>query len=421
MALTIKAVEKLKRMPGRHFDRDGLYLQVPEAGKKQPRQSRASWILRYQIDHIERWMGLGALADFSLDEVRARAKAARQLLADGIDPKVHRDAERAKRQAETRAQQAIPTFKEAAERYFQVHGPKWKNLKHARQFLSSLKAYAFPRLGALRVDAITTDDVLKALEPVWRRIPETASRTRGRVESVLSWAIANNYRDGPNPARWADNLEHLLPAVTQIKARAANHHAALPYAELPAFMSALRTREGISARALEFTILTAARTGEVTGARWDEIDLRARVWTVPADRIKGGREHRVPLSDAAIALLDALPRERGNEFVFIGRRAGEGLGHVALGGVLQRMRRTDITPHGFRSTFRDWASESTAFPDVVVEMALAHTVGNAVERAYRRGDLFDKRGKLMDAWSQYCTAKPVEADAKVVALARKAR
>jgi integrase len=417
MALTIKAVEKLKRMPGRHFDRDGLYLQVPEAGKKQPRQSRASWILRYQIDHVERWMGLGEVADFSLEEARARAKAARQLLADGIDPKVHRDAERAKRQAETRAQQAIPTFKEAAERYFQVHGPKWKNLKHARQFLSSLEAYAFPRLGSLRVNAVTADDVLKALEPIWHRIPDTASRTRGRVESVLSWAIANKYREGPNPARWADNLEHLLPAVTQIKARAANHHAALPYAELPAFTGELRTREGISARALEFTILTAARTGEVIGARWDEIDLKQRVWVVPAHRIKGGREHRVPLSDAAIALLDALPRERGNEFVFIGRQAGEGLGHVAFGGVLKRMGRTDITPHGFRSTFRDWASESTAYPDVVVEMALAHAVGSQVQRAYRRGDLFEKRRKLMADWARYCSTKPALAS-EVVPMRR---
>jgi integrase len=421
MALTIKTIPKLKHRPGKYFDKGGLYLQVPERGRKQPRQTRASWLLRYQINGRERYMGLGALADFSLEEARERARKARQLLADGIDPLEHRNSERRARDAEARKSAAIPTFRQAAETYFQVHGPKWKNLKHARQFLSSLKAYAFPRLGALRVDAITTDDVLKALEPVWRRIPDTASRTRGRVENVLSWAIANKYREGPNPARWADNLEHLLPAVTQIKARATNHHAALPYAELPAFMSELRTREGISARALEFTILTAARTGEVTGARWDEIDLRARVWTVPADRIKGGREHRVPLSDAAIALLDGLPRERGNEFVFIGRRAGEGLGHVALGGVLKRMGRTDITPHGFRSTFSDWAHETTAFPNHVIEQALAHTVGNAVERAYRRGDLFDKRRKLMDAWSQYCTANPVEADAKVVALARKAR
>lgn len=414
--LSIKRVAKLRRVPGRHFDRDGLYLEIPTPGEKQPRQSRGFWVLRYQRDKAERWMSLGRLADFDLNEARERAKRARQLLADGVDPLQHREAERERHKAEARARQAIPTFAQAAQTYFTVHGPKWKNLKHAKQFLSSLGAYAFPTLGRLPVNVITTDDCLKALEPHWNRVPATASRVRGRIENVLSWAIANRYREGPNPARWPDNLEHLLPAVAQIKARTANHHAALPYAELPAFMADLRTREGVSPRALEFTILTAARSGEVTGARWDEIDLKQRVWTVSADRIKGGREHRVPLSDRAVALLQALPRERDNEFVFVSpRQKGEGLGHVALGGVLARMGRDNITVHGFRSAFSDWAHETTAYPNHVIELCLAHTVGSQVERVYRRSDLFAKRKQLMDAWAKFATSKPM-ASGEVIAL-----
>jgi integrase len=417
MSLTIKAVAKLKHGPGKYFDKGGLYLQVPTAGEKQPRQSRASWILRYQLNHRERFMGLGRLEDYTLEEAREEAKKWRRLAREGIDPIEHRKALRAENAAKVRAAEGIPTFKEAAERYFQVHGPKWRSIKVGKQFVSRLQTYAFPKLGALSVTEITTDDVLKALEPIWHRVPDTASRTRGLIEGVLSWAIANRYREGPNPARWSDNLEHLLPAVAQIKARAANHHAALPYAEIPAFMAELRGREGVSPRALEFAILTAARTGEVTGARCDEIDLKARVWTVPADRIKGGREHRVPLSDRALEILSALPTERGNDFVFTGQHQGVGLSQDTLAAVLRRMRRDNITVHGFRSTFRDWASESTAFPDVVVEMALAHQVGSQVERAYRRGDLFDRRHKLMDAWARYCSTKPAAAS-EVVPLRR---
>jgi integrase len=415
MGLTIKRVAALSKRPGRYFDRAGLYLQVPEAGKIAPREQRASWLLRYELKGVCRWMGLGALADYDLVEARERARKARQLLTDGIDPIEARKAGQRERETQARATQAIPTFAEAADRYFAVRGGKWRNPKHAVQFASSLKVYAFPRLGALRVNDITTDDVLKAIEPIWKRIPATASRVRGRIESVLSWAIANRFREGPNPARWADNLEHLLAAPSSVASN--NHHAALPFAELPAFLEALREREGIAARALEFLILTAARTGETIGATWSEIDLTAKEWTVPATRMKSGKAHRVPLSDRAVEILRGLPTERGNECVFIGPRSN-GLSTMAMDAVLRRMNRKDVTVHGFRSTFRDWAAERTNYPNHVVEMALAHTIGSAVEAAYRRGELIEKRRKLTEAWAKYCTTRPVEAGTKVVSLRR---
>ena len=297
-------------------------------------------------------MGLGAYPDFSLKQARERARAARQKLADGLDPIDARDNEVKAREEQTRKARAIPTFKEAAERYFKVHGDKWRNHKHRKQFLSTLEAYAFPKLGALRVDEIATEDVRLAVEPIWRAIPETASRVRGRIENVLSWAIANRYREGPNPARWADALEHLLPAKGQIAK--ANHHAALPYDALPEFWAALNEREGTAARALEFTILTAARTGEVIGATWDEIDLESKTWAVPEGRMKARKEHRIPLSHRAVETLKELPRERGNDYIFVGPSKGSGLSNMAMAAVLKRMGRDDITVHGFRSTFRDW-------------------------------------------------------------------
>ena len=274
--------------------------------------------------------------------------------------------------------------------------------------------FAFPVIGNLSVAAIDTGLVLKVLEqkvdaergypagPLWQARPETASRLRGRIESVLGWATVRGYRQGDNPARWRGHLSEALPA------RNANgkveHHAALPYAELPAFMADLRKREGVAAQALEFTILTAASTGEVIGARWDEIDLEAGVWTVPAGRMKAGKEHRIPLSSRAVELLKDLYREDGNDFVFIGSQAGSGLSNMAMTTVLRRMGRGDITVHGFRSAFRDWAAERTDFPNHVVEQALAHTIGDKVEAAYRRGDLFAKRAQLMAAWAKYCEA-----------------
>ena len=404
--LTVKGIEKLPQ--GRYRDREsrGLYLQVTPSDTK-------SWIFRFELNHKERFMGLGAYPDFSLKQARERATAARQLLTDGIDPIEARDAKIEEQEKQARKAAVIPTFKEAAERYFKIHGAKWRNYKHRKQFLSTLEAYAYPKLGTLRVNEIVTDDVRLAIEPIWSKIPETASRVRGRIENVLSWAIANGYCEGTNPARWPDNLEHLLPAIGLISK--VNHHAALPYDQMPEFWAQLNTREGIAARSLEFLILTAARTGEVIGAQWDEIDLKNKIWVVPAERMKAKKEHRIPLSDRAVEILKALPIEGRNDFVFIGPSKGSSLSNMGMAAVLKRMERSDITVHGFRSTFRDWAAETTGYPNHIVEMALAHTIGNAVEKAYRRGDLLEKRKRLMQDWAKFCETKPAQAD-NVVAL-----
>jgi integrase len=342
-------------------------------------------------------MGLGPLHAFALKEARARARAARQLLADGIDPLDARKVERAQRAVE--AAKAI-TFADAARQYFDQHEGKWKNRKHRTQFLATLRDYALPVLGRLPVAAIDTGLVLKCIEPIWRIKTETASRVRGRIEAILDWSSVRGYRVGDNPARWKGHLGEVLPARGQIKK--VQHHPALPFAELPDFMATLAEREGMGARALEFLILTAARSGEASGAKWSEIDLEAKAWTVPASRMKGGRQHRVPLSDRAIALLRALPREA--DFVFAGERLGTAISSTAMSNLLGRMGRLDITIHGFRSAFRDWAAETTSYPNHVIEMALAHAVGDKVEAAYRRGDLFAKRRRLMEAWADYCTA-----------------
>ncbi|MEQ1865631.1 MAG: site-specific integrase [Micropepsaceae bacterium] len=266
-----------------------------------------------------------------------------------------------------------------------------------------MKQYAFPALGKLPVAAIDTGLVLRVVEPIWPDKTETASRVRNRIESVLDWATVRGYRSGDNPARWKGHLAEVLPARNQIAKP--QHHAALPFTEVPTFMSELRVRDGIAARALELTILTAARTGEVTGAQWQEIELEEKVWTIPEGRIKGGREHRVPLSDRAVAILKKIPRE--GQFVFPGARKGHAISNMAMDAVLRRLGYKDgrATVHGFRSTFRDWAAERTAYPNHVVEMALAHSVGNKVEAAYRRGDLFEKRRRLMTEWAHYCSAK----------------
>ena len=392
--LTAKKVEREKR-PGRYRDGHirGLYLQIGPTGGK-------SWLLRFERDGRERWLGLGPLSVVDLRTARERARAARLLLLDGIDPIDHRKAEKAKLAA---AKAKLLTFREAAELYFDQHERKWKNAKHRQQFLSTLKV-VYPVLGNMAVADIDTPAVLRAIEPYWLTKTETMSRTRARIEAVLDWATVRGYRTGDNPARWKNHLSEVLPARGQVAK--VNHHAALAFAAVPAFMAELRQREGVAARALEFAILTAARTGEVIGARWDEISFEDKTWLVPAGRMKGGREHRVPLSGRAIALLRALPTEDGNDFVFLGTRGGSGLSSMAMPQVLQRMNRGDITVHGFRSSFRDWASETTNFPNHVVEMALAHAVGNVVEAAYRRGDLLAKRRQLAEAWSRFTTSPP---------------
>jgi integrase len=400
MALTEKRIARAK--PGkrksdgepvgrRYGDGNGLYLQVNKDGVK-------SWLLRYERDGRERFMGLGPLHTINLDEARERARKARLSLLDGIDPLEARATERAARAA---AAATTITFAEAARAYFNFHERKWKNAKHRAQFLSTLETYAFPKIGTLPVAAIDTGAVLRCVEPIWPDKTETASRVRGRIEAVLDWATVRGYRSGDNPARWKGHLANVLPARGKIAK--VEHHSALPFNELSDFMSTLRGREGTAARALEFTVLTAARTSEVIGATWDEIDFDAQTWTVPAGRIKGGKEHRVPLSSTALALLNELPHEDGNPFIFIGPQRG-GLSNMAMDAVLKRMGYKDrATVHGFRSTFRDWAAETTAYPNHVVEQALAHVIGSKVEAAYRRSDLFDKRRRLMADWARYAS------------------
>jgi integrase len=385
MRLSAKQVDHLHK-PGRHPDGDGLYLQITPTGVK-------SWVLRFERNGHERMLGLGTLRDFSLKEARERTRRARQLLADGVDPIEAK-----------RAQRVVPTltFRQAVEAYAKLHEQKWTARRP--QFLSSLRQHAFPILGDLPLPAIDTPAVLRVIQPIWTSKTETASRVRQRIEAVLDWATVSGHRPkGENPARWKGHLAMILPSPGAIAK--VQHHPALPWSEIGAFMGELRSREGVTARALEFAILTAARTNEVIGARWSEVDLDAATWTIPAARMKMTREHRVPLAEPALDLLRGLYTEANNDSIFIGQQAGRGLGDRALAEVLERMGRTDITVHGFLSTFRDWAAEVSHYPNHVVEMALAHAISNAVERAYRRGDLFEKRRQLMQEWAAFCSMR----------------
>jgi integrase len=401
--LTALRVARARR-PGMYADGGGLYLQITDGG--------ASWVYRYMLAGRAREMGLGPRALFDLSEARAKALDARRLRHQGIDPIEQRRAERL--QAQLDAAKAV-TFKQCAERYIAAHRAGWRNSKHAAQWEATLATHA-EAIGSLPVQAIDTALVLKCLEPIWTTKPETASRVRGRIENVLDWAKVRGYRTGENPARWRGHLDKLLPARSKV--RKVEHHAALPYAELPGFVVALREQEGIAARALEFAILTAARTGETTGARWSEFDLLDKLWTVPAKRMKAQREHRIPLCARALAILQEMQSHRHADdgFVFPGGKSDCPLSNMAFLMLLRRMGRGDLTAHGFRSSFRDWCAERTNFPSEVAEMALAHVVSGKVEAAYRRGDLFDKRRKLMEAWAGYC-AQPAAADhRKVVSL-----
>jgi integrase len=408
MARTIGKLTALKvdraKQPGMYADGGGLYLRVTEDGAK-------NWVFRFMLNGRPRWMGMGPLAIYCLQEARAKALDARRLRHEGIDPIETRKDERLRARLE--AAKAI-TFKECADTYIKAHRAGWRNGKHAAQWQATLATYAEPLIGTLPVQAIDTALVLKVLEPIWTTKPETAGRVRGRIEAVLDWAKVREYRQGEDPARWRGHLDKLLPA--RGKVRKVKHHAALPYAELPGFLVALREQEGIAARALEFTILTAARTGEAIFARWSEIDLLDKVWTVSAARMKAGREHRVPLSARALGILDEMQvhRHADDGFVFPGGKPGKPLSNMAFLMLLRRMKRDDLTAHGFRSSFRDWSAERTHFPSEVAEMALAHVVGSKVEAAYRRGDLFDKRRRLMDAWAEFLAKAPERG--KVVSL-----
>jgi integrase len=374
-------------------DGAGLYLRVSASGAK-------SWVFRYQLDGRRRDMGLGPFPDVTLAEARVRASAHRLQRHDGVDPLAARTAQRQTRQLDAAK---MMTFEKCAEAHIAAHKAGWRGGVSEAQWRQSLMAYVYPHFGVLPVQTIDVGLVMKTLEPIWTAKPETATRVRGRIESIIDWATARGYRRGENPARWRGHLENLLPRLS--KFHRIEHHAALPYPEIGAFMAKLQQQDDVAARALEFLILTAARKGEVIGARWAEIDLSGKTWTIPGERMKAGKEHRVPLSEAALAIVRKMAEIRQADFVFPGIRTGRPLGSTALFYLLRGIGRGDLTAHGFRSTFRDWVAESTAFPTEVAEMALAHTVGAAVERAYRRGDLFDKRRQLMGAWAKFCEGR----------------
>jgi integrase len=390
--LTAMTVTRLHK-PGLYPDGAGLYLRVNRTGSK-------SWALRFTLNGKPREMGLGGLTSVGLADARKKAADARLLLSDGHDPVTRRQADRKKRADDEKiAVGRSMTFDKCAEAYIASYEPSWKNEKHRQQWRNTLATYVSPEFGAIPVQDVDIDLVMKVIEPIWSVKTETARRVRGRIEVILDWARVRGYRSGENPARWRGQIDHLLPARSKV--RTVKHHAALPYTEIGAFMQDLRKLEGASAAAFEFLILTGGRTGEVIGARWFEINLKDQIWIVPAARMKSRREHRVPLSSAAIALLKRMKPSNG-DYVFPGRAPDAPLSNMSLLMTLGRMNRGDITAHGFRSTFRDWAAECTNFPSEVVEMALAHVIEDKTEAAYRRGDLFDKRRQLMDAWAGYC-------------------
>ncbi|HME25230.1 MAG TPA: integrase arm-type DNA-binding domain-containing protein [Acetobacteraceae bacterium] len=395
--------------PGTYGDGSGLYLQVrmpgkpqqPEGPDKRERPNR-SWLYRFKLHGKAHLMGLGTVDDVSLAEARDVAAAARKLVRQGINPIDQRRAAR----AESAAQAGL-TFAQVAGAYIAAHERSWRNVKHRQQWRNTLDTYANPILGKLPVAQVDVGAVMRVLEPLWGAKTETASRLRGRIEAVLDYATARGWRSGDNPARWRGHLDNLLPAPSKIAK--VEHHAALPWREIGTFMATLAKEEGVSALALRFTILTAARTGEVIGARWTEIDMQAATWTVPPSRMKAAREHRVPLSDPAMKLLRAKLRTsaKADGFVFPGGKAGKPLSSMALLMLLRRMERGDLTAHGFRSTFRDWCAEATNYPREVAEAALAHTLHDKTEAAYQRGDLMEKRRRLMGDWASYCSRPPV--------------
>jgi integrase len=420
MAKTLEKLSALKvqrlKAPGLYSDGGGLYLQIKAAGAR-------SWVFRYRMGgrKTPRDMGLGSLDSVSLAEARLKAADKRSLISDGVDPIEARKRDKAA--AALDASKAI-TFKDCATAYLAAHREGWRNQKHAAQWTATLEAYAYPKIGKLAVRDVDAGAVLKVLEQksddlpgkptLWSGKTETASRVRGRIEAILDWAKVRQYRAGENPARWRGNLEHSLPKRTKVQK--VKHHEALPYGEVGAFVAQLRGQDGVAARALEFVILTATRTSEAIGARWHEIDQDKGLWVIPAERIKAGKEHRVPMSAAALEIIKAQAKVREGEFVFPGGKSRRPLSSNALLALLKRIKRDDLTVHGFRSTFRDWAAEQTNYARDVAEMALAHAIGDKVEAAYRRGDLFKKRERLMADWAKYCGT--VAKAGNVVAISR---
>jgi integrase len=387
--LSAKKVESLKKI-GYHADGNNLYLQVTSSNGK-------SWIFRYSFDGKRREMGIGSYPEISLEKAREAAIELRRLVKSSIDPIEQRKIDQAAKRAE---RNNVVTFAYCAEQYIESHRHGWKNVKHAQQWTNTLEQYAYPVIGEMPVKEVDTTHVLRILEPIWTTKTETASRVRSRLENVLDWATTRGYRSGDNPARWKGHLENLLPRSSKVKK--VSHHAALPYQHMNGFIHVLRQHNGVSAMALEFLVLTAARTGEVIGAKWKEIDMTTKIWTIPAERMKAEREHRVPLSPRCIEILSRAALIRESDFVFPGGRTGSGLSNIAMVKFLQKTLSYDCTVHGFRSSFRDWAGERTNYPRDLCEMALAHTIKDKAEAAYRRGDMLEKRRQMMAEWLKFC-------------------
>ena len=397
--LNARKVETLTKI-GRHADGGNLYLSIsPNGGKR--------WVFLYRFNGVRKEMGLGSAAkgQVGLAEARKAGIEARALIAGGIDPI---GAKVARKQAG----RDIPAFSTFADDYLASHRSKFRNERHIAQWEMSLKTYCQP-IRAMRLNEVDTEAVLKVLQPIWAKIPESASRLRGRIENILDAAKAKGYRNGENPARWRGHLKTLLPARQRISR---GHHAALPYDDLPAFMTELRGNEALAALALELCILTVTRTGELLKSEWIEFDLKKEIWTIPASRMKAGYEHRIPLSSRAVTILKILQEQRHGAYVIPGRTTGKHLSAMPMRMLLRRMKRTDITVHGFRSTFSDYVSEQTSFSSETREHALAHQISDKADASYRRGDQFDKRRKLMEAWAAYC--EPCRS-AKVLPLHRK--
>jgi integrase len=392
MKLTVDAVKKETR-EGLHADGKGLYLKVQVDGSK-------SWIYRYQINGHRRSMGLGGFPGLSLASARKARDIQRLQVSAGVDPlqtKRLRKEEAVASHKRSKAQ--LMTFQRCSEDYINQQAASWKSRKHEAQWTNTLATYANPVIGRLPVEEIETAHLLEILKPIWLQKTETATRVRNRIELVLDYAAAMQYRSGENPARWRGNLAHLLPKPSKV--REIKHHPALPYSELPEFMSALLNAKGLAARALTLTILCATRTSETLNAEWSEINMETKVWTIPKERMKQNKTHRVPLSNQAITLLEDLKSTGRSNFVFPGSKRGKPLSNMAMTICLSRMGRGDITVHGFRSTFRDWVAEKTNYPQRVAETALAHRLKDGAEAAYQRGDLLEKRKQMMDAWAQY--------------------
>ena len=394
---------KSQKKQGKYADGNGLYLQVSKSGSK-------SWLFRFMMDGKSREMGLGSINTVPLAKARIKALECKKLLREGIDPISDRFDRLNKTKADNRD---VFTFKKCAEDYLKAHSASWGSLRHAEIWHSSIKRYADPVLGSMPVNIIERSHIMRVLDPIWREKTETAKKLRGRIESVLDWATVQDYRKGENPARWRGHLDKLLPKPSEL--HKVKHFAALPYPEINKFMDQLREREALSALALRLIILTSTRSGEVRGAIWSEFDLEKATWTIPAERMKAKKEHIIPLCKEALSIVQSLPRMAGNDLLFAGSRSGKPLSDVVFKKLMERMGIKGITTHGFRSTFRDWAAEQTAFPREVIEAALAHQLKDKAEAAYFRSNLLDKRRELMNKWADY-TMQPLAAGGKVISL-----